>query len=87
MVFDNLPVGDERLGDPDGHLGIVGVPDLFLGISDQLLDRRETSTNRVGGLGLEFTPERSPRWPGRGGSPRIDPSAWDQRSPYNVTRD
>ena len=39
MLFDDLSIGDESFGDPDGHLGIVGVPDLFLGISDQLLDR------------------------------------------------
>ena len=49
---------DRRFGEPDGHLGIIGVPDLFLGISDQLLDRRETGTDRFGALCLKLTPER-----------------------------
>jgi hypothetical protein len=49
---------DECFGDPDGHLSIVGVPDLILRVSDQLRDRRETRTDRVGALGLEPTPER-----------------------------
>ena len=39
MLFDDLPIGNERFGDPDGHLGIIGIPDLFLGISNQPLDR------------------------------------------------
>ena len=60
MFLDDLPMGDERFGDPDGHLGIVGVPDLFLGISDQRLDRREACTDRIGALGLELPPERVP---------------------------
>ena len=35
IFLDDLPFGNQRFRHPNGHLRIVGVPDLFLRISDQ----------------------------------------------------
>ena len=58
MLFDDVTIRNKCFGNADGHLSVVGVPDFVAGISDQLLDRRETSTDGASALRLELTAER-----------------------------
>src|SRR5262249_11693663 len=57
VVLDDPAVGHERFGDPDGHLRVVGVPDLVLGVADQGVDRGTLGADCLGRPRLEFPAE------------------------------
>src|SRR5262245_10534776 len=54
MLLDDLAVTDQCFGDTNRHLSVVGVPDFFLRILDQGLDRREALPDGFSVLGLEL---------------------------------
>ena len=53
-INNDLPVGHERLGHPNRHLGVVGLPDFFLRVCDERFDAGEAGADGQSVLALEL---------------------------------